>query len=324
MSKQMSSDKTLAFTFGVVFVVVMLCLAVFFPNPTETQWFVFRVVLALAAAGVGAVLPGVINIQAGTVIRAGGALALFVIVYWYNPPKLVSSPPKQSLNIPSLGKPYHLVATLTASGDRIERKTVPHPLSKNPDHYFYIDSESGHVNSHSDVCPQVESGWELDTDPYPGFSYGMTDKDHVGASGDKYWSVDALPGGCIRLYCDGRDGSSHVKIAQVFVREKRNIAVKSCNAPLRQESDIKPGDLKQLSFDVSKAVSDCVNSVLISRVELMDATGASVFVQDLQVNKPEDDLNGFIHFQFNESGLLNVEYRTPPPPQNGTTALVNQ
>lgn len=68
-------------------------MAVFLSNPTETQWFVFRVVLALAAAGVGAVLPGVINVPAGRVIRAGGALALFVIVYWYNPPKLVSVPP---------------------------------------------------------------------------------------------------------------------------------------------------------------------------------------------------------------------------------------
>jgi hypothetical protein len=111
--------------------------------------------------------------------------------------------------------------------------------------------------------------------------------------------VDALPSGCIRLYCDRRDGSSHVKIAQVFVREKRKMTVKSCNAPLQQELNIKPGDLKQLSFDVSSAVSDCVNSVLQGRVQLIDASGASVFVQDLAVNKPEDVLNGFIHFQLN-------------------------
>jgi hypothetical protein len=100
--------------------------------------------------------------------------------------------------------------------------------------------------------------------------------------------------------------------------------VKSCNAPLQRESYIKPGDLKQLSFDVSSAVSDCVNAVLQGRVQLIDAREASVFVQDLAVNKPEDLLNGFIHFQLNESGLLNVEYRTPPPPENGTAASINQ
>jgi hypothetical protein len=313
MPKQMTTDKILAFAFGVVFVVVMLCLAVFFPNPTETQWFIFRVVLALAAAGVGAVLPGLLNVQAGPAIRAGGALALFVIVYWFNPPKLLSLPAKQSLDIPSLGKPYHIVATVTASGDKIERKTVPHPTSTSADYHFYIDSEAGNVNSHLDVCPTVESGWELDADPSPGFAYGMTDKDHIVATGDKYWSVSALPGGCIRLYCDGRNGSSHVQIAQVFVREKRKMSVKSCNGPLKQESDIKPGELKQLSFDVTNAVSDCENAVLQGRVQLIDTTGANVFTKDLAVNKLEGVLDGVIHLQLNGSGLLDVEYGRPPP-----------
>jgi hypothetical protein len=307
----MTTDKLLAFVFGVVFVVVLLCLAIFFPTPTETQWFVFRVVLALAAAGVGAVLPGLISVRAGGVIRAGGALALFVIVFWFNPPKLVSAPPKRSLNIPSLGKPYHMVATISASGNKIEKKTIPHPTSNGDDHHFYIDSASGNVNSHSDVCPVVEGGWELDTDPFPGFAYGMTDRDHVVKTGDKYWSVEALPAGCIRLYCDGRDGSSHVQIAQVFVREKRNMAVNSCNAPLKQEADITPGELKQLSFDVAKAVSDCESALIQGRVQLTDPTGATVFTQDLAVDKPEEVLDGSIRFQLHGSGLLDVEYRTP-------------
>jgi hypothetical protein len=310
MPSQMSTDKILAFTFGVVFVVVMLYIALYVPNPTETQWFIFRVVLALAAAGVGAVLPGLLNVEAGPYVRAGGALALFVIVYWFNPPKLITSTPKASLNIPSLGKPYHLVATVTASGDKIERQTVPHPTSSGADHHFYIDSESGNVNSHSDICPTVESGWELDTDPSPGFAYGMTDRDHVAATGDKYWSVSALPGGCIRIYCDGRDGSSHVQVAQVFVREKRRMTVEGCSAPIREELDIKPGELKQLSFDAAHAVSDCDKAILHARVQLIDGKGTSVLVKDLAVDKPEDALDGFVHFQLNKSGLLDVEYRS--------------
>lgn len=32
------------------------------------------------------------NVQ--QVIRAGGAIALFVIVFWFNPPNLVTGPPQ--------------------------------------------------------------------------------------------------------------------------------------------------------------------------------------------------------------------------------------
>ena len=83
--------KLLAFSAGVVFVAVMLAIALVVPNPTPTQWFVFRVVLALAAAGIGAVIPGLIDVHVSTVIRAGGAMALFVIVYYLNPPQFVVS-----------------------------------------------------------------------------------------------------------------------------------------------------------------------------------------------------------------------------------------
>jgi hypothetical protein len=71
----------------------MLVIAIWLPHPTENQWFIFRVVLALAAGGVGAVIPGLIRVQAPQYIRAGGALALFVIVFWFNPPKIVASAP---------------------------------------------------------------------------------------------------------------------------------------------------------------------------------------------------------------------------------------
>jgi tetratricopeptide (TPR) repeat protein len=79
----------LAFSFGVVFVIVLLVLTVAIPNPTATTFFVFRVVLALAAAGVGAILPGLLVIHVSKGIRAGGALALFVLVYVVNPAPLL-------------------------------------------------------------------------------------------------------------------------------------------------------------------------------------------------------------------------------------------
>jgi len=63
------------------------------PVATEAMW-IFRVVLALAAGGVGAVVPGMIDLQIGStgkvLIQAGGALALTVLVYLFNPPDQVA------------------------------------------------------------------------------------------------------------------------------------------------------------------------------------------------------------------------------------------
>jgi hypothetical protein len=74
-----------AFAFGGVFVVVLIVLALKIPNPRPFQYIVFRAILALAAAGVAAMIPGFIQIQFSQWLRAGGALAVFVVVYFYNP-----------------------------------------------------------------------------------------------------------------------------------------------------------------------------------------------------------------------------------------------
>lgn len=84
-------EKLTSFGFGMVFIVVLLSIAFLVPNPTVTQWFVFRVLLALAAAGIGAIIPGLIVVKVSNIVRAIGAIALFVLVYWFNPPKLVVS-----------------------------------------------------------------------------------------------------------------------------------------------------------------------------------------------------------------------------------------
>src|SRR4029077_16383062 len=177
-----------------------------------------------------------------------------------NPPRLVTKQPeKPSVVIPSLGELYHVVISVSASGTKVEKQTVPHPIAQGADHHFYIDSEAGNVNSHLDVCPMAESGWELDSDPFPGFANGMTDRDHVVATGDKYWDVGKLPAGCLRIYCDGRNGSSHVQIAQVYVREKRNTRSEACHGPVQTETDIKPGELKQIPLNLTEAKNDCLD-----------------------------------------------------------------
>jgi hypothetical protein len=80
-----SLERYLAFAFGVIFVIVLLVLAIKFPEPTPFQYTVFRIVLALAAAGVAAMIPGFLNVNLSKAVRAGGALGVFVIVYFYSP-----------------------------------------------------------------------------------------------------------------------------------------------------------------------------------------------------------------------------------------------
>ena len=58
--------------------------------PTDFQFFVFRAVLALAAGTLGAIIPGFLNVQFKGRLRAGGAVALFVLVYMINPPTLIT------------------------------------------------------------------------------------------------------------------------------------------------------------------------------------------------------------------------------------------
>ena len=52
-----------AFVFGLAFVIILIMLAVKFPEPTPFQYSVFRAVLALAAAGVGAMIPGFLDVN---------------------------------------------------------------------------------------------------------------------------------------------------------------------------------------------------------------------------------------------------------------------
>jgi hypothetical protein len=86
----------LAFVFGVVFVTALLALVIFIPNPTPPQFEVIRIILALAAGGVAAMIPGFLNLKLGLgsnlALRAGGALAVFAIVYFYSPAHWVPSP----------------------------------------------------------------------------------------------------------------------------------------------------------------------------------------------------------------------------------------
>ncbi len=80
-----NGQKLTAFIFGVAFVITLIILAIAFPEPTAFQYMVFRIILALAAAGVGAMIPGFLHVNVSAWVRAGGALGVFAVVYFFNP-----------------------------------------------------------------------------------------------------------------------------------------------------------------------------------------------------------------------------------------------
>lgn len=80
-----SLQMSLAFAFGVIFISVMLAIAILMPYPSPFQLLTFRVTLALAAGGVAAMIPGFLRVELSNHIRAGGALAAAVMVYFFNP-----------------------------------------------------------------------------------------------------------------------------------------------------------------------------------------------------------------------------------------------
>jgi hypothetical protein len=51
-------------------------------NPSETNWFVYLTVLALAAGGIAALLPGAINFEVPGSVKAGGALAVVALIFY--------------------------------------------------------------------------------------------------------------------------------------------------------------------------------------------------------------------------------------------------
>ena len=76
----MSAGIIIAFTFGTIFLATLLAVAIFVRDPTPLLVTVIKIIVALAAAGVAAMIPGFIDVQlssgASLAISAGGAIAV--------------------------------------------------------------------------------------------------------------------------------------------------------------------------------------------------------------------------------------------------------
>jgi hypothetical protein len=83
---------------GAVILVISVCLSLYAPNPTPYQTFVFRTVLAIGLSMLVAGVPGFISVKfkasgLGQYFKAvaGGAIAVFLIIYLVNPAALTPS-----------------------------------------------------------------------------------------------------------------------------------------------------------------------------------------------------------------------------------------
>lgn len=89
MGRTQQLNSVLAFATGLILLATILTLVVLIPNPTHAQAQVFAVVLSLAAGGFGSFLSGMLNVRLNlakrVAIGATGALAVFVIVYFFVP-----------------------------------------------------------------------------------------------------------------------------------------------------------------------------------------------------------------------------------------------
>ena len=90
------SERILLFLTAVAFLAALLFAAFWSDTMNEPQFFVVRLIAALAAAGFAVLLPGFLDLQFSVrremMIRAGGAIAVFVLVWYINPPPLNGTP----------------------------------------------------------------------------------------------------------------------------------------------------------------------------------------------------------------------------------------
>jgi hypothetical protein len=87
MSENSTKPTTIPVIVGIFFTLLTIFLIVYFPCPTQAQYSVFRIVLAIAIAGIAAVIPGFIHVRYKGLISAGGALAVFLVVLYVTDPK---------------------------------------------------------------------------------------------------------------------------------------------------------------------------------------------------------------------------------------------
>lgn len=76
-------QKIAGIIFGIIFISVILVIILLIPNPTPEQFFVFRIILALAGGGISFLISGKIGVKGNMsklAVGAVGGFAVFIII----------------------------------------------------------------------------------------------------------------------------------------------------------------------------------------------------------------------------------------------------
>lgn len=87
----MDATQIVAVSIGGFLILLLLGLVFWRRNLTAAEYTFARIILALAAACLAVIISGFLNVKIKGFIEAGGALAVFVIVFFYKPAALQGS-----------------------------------------------------------------------------------------------------------------------------------------------------------------------------------------------------------------------------------------
>ncbi|MEZ8096564.1 hypothetical protein ACED51_20875 [Photobacterium swingsii] len=98
MEKTQTWKLVTGLVLGVIALVAITVASIMIPSPTEWQMFIFRGVFAISLSAIAAIIPGFIDVtsiiktkQSYFRVVSGGAIAIFVLIWFINPPLLIQA-----------------------------------------------------------------------------------------------------------------------------------------------------------------------------------------------------------------------------------------
>lgn len=237
---KLTPHQILAFTFGTVFVTAIFVVAFAMPNPTPFSYWVFRVILALAAAGIVVVIPGLFKLNIGKTLTASGALAVFASLYFFSSASLTGVNVQTAADV-EIAKPMVQAAPPQGAFDRLAQwfrtpAALPDLMVTRSDQLLspgVLDQRYGTVTVNG-VIAQVPVNATIVANEVLGRAHGSL-------KGTKF-SVVARR--LSNLEVDGRFSGSHATTTNVhfFVKVMENSHVNLRGFPGRKGDDGGPGD----------------------------------------------------------------------------------
>lgn len=92
MNRVSNSSRYITMAFGAIFFIIILWLIFQHKDPTNFQKQMLLIILSISAAAVATGIPGFLHFNFNGVVKCSGGMAIFIIVYFINPVKIISDP----------------------------------------------------------------------------------------------------------------------------------------------------------------------------------------------------------------------------------------